>query len=43
MLQEGDAERHKDQARHDEVGGHALHTMEGWHQGSGLLQRVGQF
>lgn len=42
MLQEGDAERHKDQACHNEVGGHTLHAVQGRHQGPGLLQHVRQ-
>lgn len=42
MLQEGDAEGHKDQACHNEVGRHTLHAMQGRHQGPRLLQCVCQ-
>ena len=32
MLQEGDGERHKDEASHNEVGGHAVHSCQNRHQ-----------
>lgn len=38
MLQEGNAERHKDQATNDEVGGNTVHSMQDGHQRTPLLQ-----
>jgi len=42
MLQEGDGQRHEDEAADDEVGGHAVHAVQHRHQRPALVQPVAQ-